>query len=194
MGRKWLVHGLRVSLFSSSLLSATCFLSVTPRQAGDLAALHDDFIPHWELQHWRYKMPLSTQKFSINSSLLLQVWSLQHFGRENKYHHEMGTSSQWLLLLLTEQQQRLYNQNMAGQGRVKHKINSTNVFIITLAQAPNPFELQDQPGISLLKQVMKKQGIYFSLAVKLCSSFKQNVIFAFKEVKKKFHGKTTFLF
>lgn len=106
----------------------------------------------------------------------------------------MGTSSQWLLRLLTEQQQSLYNQNMAGQGRVKHKINSTNIVIITLAQAPNPFELQDQPGISLLKQVMKKQGIHFSLAVKLCSSLKQNVIFAFKEVKKKFHGKTTFLF
>lgn len=77
---------------------------------------------------------------------------------------------------------------------MKHKINSTNIAIITLAQAPNPFELQDQPGISLLKQVMEKQGIYFSLAVKLCSSLKQNVIFAFKEAKKKFLGKLAFLF
>lgn len=30
-----------------------------------------------------------------------------------------------------------------------------------LAQATNPFELQDQPGIHLPKQAMENQGIYF---------------------------------
>lgn len=87
-----------------------------------------------------------------------------------------------------------YDRDIAGQGRVKHKTNCTNIAIITLAQAPNPFQLQDQPGISLLKQVMEKQGIYVSLAVKLHSFLKQKAIFAFKEVKKKLHGKLAFLF
>lgn len=44
-GRKWLGHGL--SLFvSSSLLSVPSFLSVPPRQTGDLAEIWDNCIPH----------------------------------------------------------------------------------------------------------------------------------------------------
>lgn len=64
-------------------------------------------------------------------------------------------------------------------------MNSINIAIITLVQAAHHFELQDQPGISLLKQVMEKQRIYVSLAINLCSPPKQNLIFVFKEVKKK---------
>lgn len=95
-----------------------------------------------------------------------------------------------------QQELSLYNpMTRTWQDKAEwNKMNCTNIAIITLAQAPNPFQLQAQPGISLLKQLMEKQAIYFSLAVKSHSFLKQKAIFAFKEVKKEFHGKLAFLF
>lgn len=138
--------------------------------------------------------PLKVQNASLNSEIsiispfLLQFCSVQYFIRENECHHELGRA-----FPAGAESVQPYDQTWQDKAEW-NKMNCTNIAIITLAQAPNPFQLQAQPGISLLKQFMEKQAIYFSLAVKSPSFLKQKAIFAFKEVKKKFHGKLAFLF
>ena len=130
----------------------------------------------------------------INSPLLLQLltaalcwgkwappWSGESIALTSPSLNRVGAKSVWS-----------YNQDMTGQGREKRKINSTN--IITLAQTPNPFELHSQPGISLLKQVVEKQRIYFSLAVRLCSSLIKMLFLLSKEWKRNFMGSWYFCF
>lgn len=110
MGRKHHINmpWVGVSLFSSSLLSATSFLCYTKASWAPGCTLRR-FHPTLgaaALKVWNTSLD---SEISINSPVLLQLCSMWHFARENEYHHELGRASHWHLLLPTERETSLYS-------------------------------------------------------------------------------------